>query len=101
MENIKEKLELLSKALTCVFEYCVDEYNHEYLVVKHDIKTTSPMQVEELLYKTLVYTNYVASLDDEIEPKSFIDFITSKEYDTDFEILTNHIIDTLVSEEEE
>ena len=101
MKYNKEKLELLANALNYEFDWCTDEYDYEFVLLYKAHNPIPMMKVEELLYKTLVYTNYVASLDDEIEPKSFIDFITSKEYYTDFEILTNHVIDTLVSEEEE
>lgn len=97
MQGIEKRLEALGEKLGCSFKYTEDGL----YVYNEECEIAVMCALSSLMYNILVYTNYVASFEEssEAEPKSFTDFIFSKEYNTDFEILTNHIIDTLVKDE--
>ena len=104
MQGIEKRLEALGEKLGFQFVYTSeDEYDYAQIHVK-DTNSSAGISysVSGFMYSLIVYTNYVASFEEsaEAEPKSFAEFIFSKEYNTDFEILTNHIIDTLVKDEE-
>ena len=108
MEGVDAKLQLLAKKLG--IEIKPEEFANVIIqnpTEKHPFGFLR-YSLEEFMYNLLVYTNYVASFEDvsedtaeDVQVKTFLEFINSSDYETDYNELTNYIIDTLLTEEDD
>jgi hypothetical protein len=104
VEGIDAKLQLLAKKLG--IEIKPDEFANVIIPNPTEKRPFGFLHysLEEFMYNLLVYTNYVASFEDvseDVQVKTFLEFINSSDYETDYNELTNYIIDTLLTEEDD